>query len=437
MCQRFWLRCLVPLIALLASFAVPQAAIPSKADPNESDVWPQFRGPDGQGHVSSTLPTTWSEHQHILWTTPIPGKGWSSPVIGKDLVWLTTALPSPDGGTSLRALAVDRASGQLRHNIELFLVAKPDPVHPRNSLASPTPIVSRGRLYAHFGKYGTACVDTQTGSILWKNTDLVVDHETGPASSPALYQDLLLCTCDGSDRQYAAALSTATGKVVWKTERPAAGNRVPSERRAFATPLVIAVGGHDQVIMPGAYCVYSYAPRSGKELWRIRYGGYSNVPRPIFAHGMVYVCTGFAPPQVWAIRPDGQGDVTDTHVVWRQRKNAPSVPSPLIVGDLLFMLADSGIATCLDARSGKVHWAERLPGSFAASLLACGDTVYAFAQDGKTILFKAAPTYQELGRNVLEGRVESTPAAAEGCLYVRTDKRLVKIGPARGIMTPP
>jgi outer membrane protein assembly factor BamB len=422
------------LLALIAALLI--GAVSPGAEP-VAGAWPQFRGPDGQGHAAGPLPTSWSDRDHILWSTPIPGKGWSSPVIAGNLVWMTTAVPDPEGGSTLRAVAVDAGSGEVRHDIVLFAVARPDPLHARNSLASPTPVLDKDRLYAHFGRYGTACVDTRTGRIAWRNTELVINHESGPGSSPALYHDLLVCSCDGADQQYAAALSTATGKLVWKTERPAAGEKEPSLRRAFSTPLIIRVGGRDQVIMPGAFCVYSYEPRTGKELWRVCYGGYSNVPRPVFAHGLVYVCTGFAPPQLWAIRPDGQGDVTDTHVVWKQRKNAPSVPSPLVVGDLLFMVSDAGIATCLDARSGKVRWSERLPATFAASLLACGDTVYAFAENGKTFLFKAAPMYQELGRNALDAHVEATPAAAGGCFFFRTEKHLVKIGRAEPKGTKP
>jgi len=341
---------------------------------------------------------------------------------------MTTAVAGEGGGSSLRAVAVDQETGQVRHDLELFAVKKPDRIHARNSLASPTPVLEGNRLYAHFGKYGTACLDTQTGRILWKNDQLVVDHQTGPACSPVLYKDLLLCGCDGADRQYAAALSTATGDLVWKAERPAAVKQTPVMRRAFATPLLISVAGQDQVVMPGAFCVYSYEPRTGKEIWRVSTPGYANVPRPAFAHGLVYVCTGFDRPQLWAIRPDGQGDVTQTHVVWRHGKNVPKIPSPLVVGDLLFTLSDQGIATCLDAKTGKVTWSERLAGTFTASPLACGDTVYAFAEDGKTLLFKAASTFQELGRNELSGHVEASPAVAGGCLFIRTDKRLIKVG---------
>jgi outer membrane protein assembly factor BamB len=283
---------------------------------NDTAGWPQFRGPDAQGHCLGPIPTSWSESANICWSVPLPGTGWSSPVILQGQVWMTTAVAGNSGDYSLRAIAVDAESGKIKHDFELFTVAKPKPntLHARNTFATPTPVLEKGKLYAHFGCYGTACVDTASGQILWKNETLVIDHETGPASSPLLYKDRIICPYDGCDHQYVVALSTATGEVLWKTERPVAAAKTPSERRAFSTPLIIAVAGKDQVVIPGAFCVYSYDPLSGKEIWRAQYGGFSNVPRPLFSHGLIYVCTGFPTPELLAIRPDGQDDVTTTHI---------------------------------------------------------------------------------------------------------------------------
>jgi len=183
------------------------------------------------------------------------------------------------------------------------------------------------------------------------------------------------------------------------------------------------------VVIPGAFCVYSYDPMTGKEIWRAKYGGFSNVPRPVFAHGLVIVHGGFPTPEFVTIRPDGQGDVTKSHVVWKHKKNAPNVPSPVIVGEHLFMVSDAGIATCLEVKTGKLVWTQRLNGKFEASLLAHGNTLYAFDDSGETILFAAAAAYKELGRNVLKGTVQATPAVDGGYLYIRTDQRLIKVGP--------
>ena len=220
-----------------------------------------------------------------------------------------------------------------------------------------------------------------------------------------------------------------------RRQHPTEGPQKTSwERSADWYDRIIGAQGselYQQVVIPGAFCVYSYDPLTGKEIWRVRYGGYSNVPRPVFAHGLVYVCSGFTTPELLAIRPDGQGDVTKTHVLWRQRKNAPNVPSPVVVGERLFMVADKGIATCMEAKTGKVLWSERLAGTFAASLLASGNVLYAFDESGKTFLFKAADTFKELGRNELKGRVQATPAALGGCLFIRTDQRLIKVSEKR------
>ena len=260
----------VVILTLLACLPLRRASAtnqPQKpADPAAG--WPQFRGPGGQGHILGPIPTTWHDDVNIAWSVPIPGSGWSSPVVLDGQVWLTTAVAGESGDFSLRAIGLDTKSGKIRHDVELFTVAKPKPttLHARNTFASPTPVLESGKLYATFGCYGTACVDTATGHILWKNETLVIDHETGPASSPLLYKDRLICAFDGCDAQYAVALSTATGEVLWKTPRPVAAAKSPSERRAFSTPLIITVAGQDQVVIPGAFCVYSYDPMSGKEI---------------------------------------------------------------------------------------------------------------------------------------------------------------------------
>jgi hypothetical protein len=274
-------------------------------------------------------------------------------------------------------------------------------------------------------------VDAATGKVLWRNETLKVDYETGPGSSPVPYKDRIILPCDGADLQFVVALDAATGTVAWKTDRTAAAGRPANERRAFSTPLLITVGKQDQIVIPGAQCVYSYDPDTGKELWRVTYKGFSNVPRPVFANGLVYVSSGFFDHELMAIRPDGRGDVTATHVLWRYKKGMPNVPSPVAVGGLLFMVSDQGVATCLDGRTGEQKWTERLPGSYTASPLVRGRTIYAFADDGKTILFEATGAFEEIGRNQLDGRIQATPAAIDGSLIVRTDLAIYRLTNAK------
>ena len=289
-----------------------------------SEDWPQFRGPLGQGHSAArTLPLTWSQKQNVRWKVEIPGRGWSSPAIRGSRIWLTTATAD---GHSLRVLAIDKNTGRVERDIEVFHVASPEQINAKNNPASPTPILEDDRVYVHFGAQGTAAL-TETGEILWK-TRLKYQHQHGPGGSPALYRDLLLVSCDGTDTQYVAALDKNTGKIRWKRSR--------NGYQAYTTPLVISPEGGDQVVSVGAHRAVSYDPANGKELWSIRYGdGFSNVPRPVFANGLVYITSGFFQPVLFAVKPDGRGDVTDTHVAWSLMRGVPLTPSPLAVGDEL------------------------------------------------------------------------------------------------------
>ena len=407
-----WIGAAAALVACLASA--------SAADPSP---WPQFRGPGGQGRADTAIPTAWSETKNVAWKTPLAGKGWSSPVVAGGKAWVTAAVPTA-GGTSLRVVGVGLRSGKIEHDVELFAVAKVAPLHARNTPASPTAAVVGDAVVASFGSDGVGCVEATTGKVLWRNDTLKVNYESGPGSSPVPYKNLVIFPCDGADAQFVVALDAATGNEAWRTERPAALKRPPNERRAFSTPLVVTAGGKDQVVIPGAQCVYSYDPDSGKELWRVTYTGFSNVPRPVFANGLVYVSSGYFAHELMAIRPDGTGDVTATHVAWRFKKGVPNISSPVVAGGLLFMVSDQGTATCLDAKTGEVKWTERLPGTYTASLMVRGDTVCAFADDGKAVLFKAAAEFEQVGRNELGGRIQATPAAAGGGLIVRTDGAL-------------
>ncbi len=407
--------------------AVLAAGIACAADPSP---WPQFRGPGGQGHTDAAVPVAWGEAKNVAWKAPLAGKGWSSPVVAGGEAWVTTAVPTA-GGTSLRMVAVDLRSGKIEHDVELFAVAKVAPLHARNTPASPTAAVVGDAVIASFGSDGVGCVDATTGKVLWRNDRLKVDYESGPGSSPVPYKGLIILPCDGADAQFVVALEAATGKEAWRTERTAAAKRPPNERRAFSTPLVITVDKKDQLVIPGAQCVYSYDPDTGKELWRVTYTGFSNVPRPVFANGLVYVSSGYFAHELIAIRTDGRGDVTATHVAWRYKKNVPNISSPVVVGGLLFMVSDLGTATCLEAKTGEPKWTERLPGTYTASLMVRGDTVYAFADDGKAVLFKAADAFEEVGRNQLGGRIQATPAAVSDGLIVRTEAALYLLTEAK------
>lgn len=380
-------------------------------------AWPEFRGPSGQG-IAGDAPVAlrWSESQNITWKTALPGRGWSSPVIDGGLLWMTTAL---EDGRSLRVLAVEPKNGELKLDVEVFRIENPPSVHEKNSYASPTPILEGDRVYVHFGTLGSAALNTK-GEILWKNQDLRFKHVHGPGGSAATTKELLIVSCDGADQQFVAALEKATGRVRWRTSRGKA-------RMAFSTPLTISAGGVEQVVSPGADRVVSYEASTGRELWSVRYEGFSNVPRPVFAHGLVYVTSGFYEPSVYAIRPDGRGDVTQTHVAWEYGRGVPLTPSPIVVGNEFYMVSDRGIATCLDAKTGELLWQQRLGGEHSASPIYVAGRIYFLSESGETTVIEPGRTYKELGKNRVDGRTLASIAVDGATLYLRSAAHLYRI----------
>jgi outer membrane protein assembly factor BamB len=384
-----------------------------------AEDWPEFRGPTGQGHSTERgLPLEWSETSHVLWKVPVPGRGWSSPVVADGRVWLTTATDA--GGGSLRLVSYDVATGRVVTDTEVFTVRGSRAPNPKNSRASPTPIVAGGRVYVHFGADGTAAVTTD-GHVLWKVV-LAYQSQHGNGGSPALYHDLLIVNCDGGDEAFVVALDTATGRVRWRTPR-----RSPSDQ-SYTTPLVINVNGSDQIVSIGAYRATAYEPRTGQEIWRVSYGsGFSNVPRPVFGHGLVYIATGFQQPTLLAVRADGSGDVTRSHVAWTMTKQAPYTPSVLLVGDELYVVSDIGIATCLDARTGTVHWVQRLGGNYSASPLYADGRIYFLSEEGTATVLAPGREFRVLARNTLDGSTLASIAVSNGSFFIRSDTHLYRL----------
>ncbi len=416
-------------------------------------VWPQFRGPGGQGHADAVgVPLHWGEDKNIVWKSPVEGLGWSSPVVADGKIWLTTAIPSyvseeeraakvegmPMASTlavarevSLWALSFDLKSGQQLQKIKLFEVDSPQAIHSLNSFASPTSVLGEGRLFCHFGAFGTACVDTTSGRIIWKR-EFSIEHGVGPGSSPVLFEDLLIIPCDGIDKQYVVAVRTANGETVWKTDRPPLRTEVGDYQKAFSTPLIIEVSGQKQVVIPGAQWFVAYAPRSGEEVWRVDHGrGFSNVPRPVYDGERLYLCTGFVRGQLWAVRPDGAGDITETHVVWKRTKQIPMMSSPLVVDGRVYVVSDGGVATCFDAATGEEIWRKRMGGKYSASPLFVEGRIYFCNHDGRTTVLAPGDEYRELAQNDLDGQLMASPVVVEGDLLLRTDTYLYRISKNR------
>ena len=412
--------------------------------------WPQWRGPDGQGHAAPQAqpPTRWSETEGVVWKTALPGRGWSSPVVDGRQIWMTAAHETPAkpedvkrrlaantadqplvllDQVDLHALCVDRDNGRILHDIRLFSEREPQWVHELNSYASPTPVLESGRAYFHFGTFGTACVDTRSGRIMWTNTSLRIMHENGPGSSPILWKDRLIFHLDGSDDQSIVALDTASGHVAWRTRRSGEMASNPQLKKSYATPAIVTLDGREQVVSQGADWLYGYDPATGGELWKVRYGqlGFSHSARAVFSGGTAYLSTGFMKPEIQAIQLDAKPRPVHR---WKYSKGAPTMPSPLLVGDELYFVADSGgFFTCLDARTGAEHFRERLGGNHNASPLYAGGRIYLPSREGSVMVLEPGTRFQPIATNRVAGKILATPAAVGRSLFLRTDQALYRI----------
>ena len=391
-----------------------------------ADNWPELRGPQRNGHAPTAKPPlSWSTNHNVAWKTPIHGLGWSSPVIWDKQIWLTTAT---EDGRQMFAVCLDARTGRVVHDVKVFDTTQPEHVASMNSYASPTPAIESGRVYVHYGTYGTACLDTGDGNILWTRRDLNCDHHEGPGASLMLDGERLYFTVDGRDVQYVIALDKATGQTAWKTNRSVDYSPFPNNcRKAFCTPILIEVAGHRQLFSPAAKAMFGYDPDSGAELWRARYNGWSMVPRPLFGHGLLYVINDYERPELWAVRPDGHGDVTDSHVAWKVTKDMPATASLLLVDDLLYMVNDQGFALCLEATTGKVVWRERVHGKHSASPIYAAGRIYFFSEKNLTTVIAPGREFRVLSENQLEDRLMATPAVAGNAFILRSKTSVYRI----------
>ncbi len=420
-------------------------------------AWPQFRGPTGQGVIAGPVPLEWAEDVNIRWKTPLFGRGWSSPVVAEGGVWVTTAEEHPGdaakraamlksveklpiaeqmiafASVTLAALEIDPETGKVLRRVELFHPDAPPPIHGLNSYASPTPILADGRVYCHFGTYGTACVDAESGEVVWRK-QFELNHIVGPGSSPALAGNVLIIPCDGADQQFVLGLDVKNGETIWKKERPPIRSQDPDRRKAFSTPLVIEVGGRSQAVVPGAQWFVAYDPATGNEIWRVDHGeGFSNVARPAFDGKVLYLNTGFGKPQLWAVKADGSGDVSETHVLWRQKQQIPAMSSPVVSEDRVYVISDGGVASCLDAKTGEPRWRERIPGKYSASPVVGDGRVYFVSQEGRTTVVADSAEFHERAKNDLDGMQMASLAAVDGDFILRTDKNLYRISTAKQV----
>jgi outer membrane protein assembly factor BamB len=392
--------------------------------------WPDWRGPTQQGQSAATgLPMHWSETENIVWKTPIHDLGHSTPVVLDNQIWVTTAKLD---GTELYAVAIDLKSGNIIHDIPVFQVEKPQHINSLNSYATPSATIETGRVYVHFGTFGTACIDTKSGKILWQRTDLNCDHMQGPASSPIIFENLLILTLEGTDKQFITALNKKTGDTVWTYNRPPDIYTKDIEGvyvKSYQTPVIVNVDGKPQLVSNGALLVTGHEPLTGKEIWRVRYRDDSTISRIVTGHGLMFINTGGSPnaTELWAVREGGVGDVTDTHVVWKMTKDAPHESSPVLVDDLLYSVCEASVLICMEATTGKQVWSKKMPSDYWASFLATRDRIYLSDKKGKTTILAPGREYKELAVNQLDGEMWASPAVAGNALLLRTKTHLYRI----------
>jgi outer membrane protein assembly factor BamB len=418
-------RCSV--IFLCTIFALTHSAL-------ANDNWTSYRGPTDQGHTDAkNLALHWSESENVAWKIKLPGRGHSTPVIWGDRIWLTTAT---EDGKELSVLCIDKNTGKTLIEKLLYKVEKPQTFHPMNSYASPSPVIEEGRVYVTFGSPYTACLDSQTGDVLWERTDIVCNFVVGPASSPILYQNLLISHYDGVDAQFVMAFDKQTGKTVWKTDRTVNFDDIdpktekPKEdglyRKAYSTPLVVEIGGKPTLFSFGSMAAYGYDPLTGKELWRIdSIGSYTSVMRPVTQDGIVYSRSGCL-EGLWAMKLEGSEGVLDKKnvVLWEYKNPVPFLSSVLLVDGRIFMVADNGVAVCLNAKNGKQLWKERIEGDHAASPICADGKIYFFNQNGNATVVEAGPKYKILAENKLDEGMYASPAVSGDALYLRTTHSL-------------
>ncbi len=417
-----------------------------------ADHWPQFRGPTGDGHsTAKNLPVTWTETEHVRWKTPIHDKGWSSPVIWGNEIWLTTATTN---GSALYVLTLDKTTGKIIRDVKLFDAQQPDLWMRYNSYASPTPVIEEERVYVTFGEAGTACLDRKTGKVIWERRDLKCNHYRGAGSSPILHGNLFILHFDGSDDQFVVALDKRTGKDVWKTQRSVDFKDIMPDgkpkaegdlRKAYGTPQIVTIEGRTVMLSSGAKALYAYDPSNGKELWQVEMQPFhSSGARPLFGHGLVFCQTGFSrghylaikpppvatwkPGNVYEATPNSEPEPGKAQVVWRLTKGVPETPTPVLAGDLLMIVDNNGFASGVEAKTGNVLWSERLLKAVYASPILVEGRVYACDREGNTAVFEAGRQFKLLGQSKLEGSIEASPAAVGDALFIRTSNALYCIG---------
>ncbi|WP_319590966.1 PQQ-binding-like beta-propeller repeat protein [uncultured Draconibacterium sp.] len=400
----------------------------------EQQNWTHFRGSNMDGHANvESAPLHWSDTENVVWKVPVKGLGWSSPVVYDGQVWLTSA---EEDGTAFYVSCFDLISGELLVEKTLFSAEEPQRIHPTNSYATPTPCIEKGRVYVHYGSFGTACVDTKNFEVIWKRNDLPCEHMQGPASSPIIYKDKLIVHLEGTEDPYVVALDKTTGEINWKSVRPKEiyDPLQPVFRKSYQTPIVVNVGGRDLLISNSSFMCFAHDVDTGEVVWTFQYGDDSTVSQPLFYNGLVFINSGWifedGKPNFtreFAIDPTGEGDVTETHQVWMYEDEVPQIPTPVIVDGKMYMVHDRGMVTCLDAMTGSVIWKEKLRGNFNSSPIYAGGNIYLINVKGFCTIIKPGDSFEKVAENDIAETVKAVPVFVGDKMLLRTQNHLFSI----------
>jgi outer membrane protein assembly factor BamB len=393
-----------------------------------AEDWPQFRGATNQGvSTADDVPLSWSESKNIAWRTEIPGESWSSPIVWRDRVFVTTAV---EQGKSCRVLSIDTNTGRVLWDKEVFqqeLSRKED----RNTYATPTPATDGHRVYACFGSGSFAALDF-AGNVVWVNHDYPFYGQHGLGSSPILYDGLLIMARDGSsdgqdkglgwqtpwDQSFVLALDAATGKERWKAKRGLS-------RISHGAPCIWNNTGTVQVVSEAGDVVQGFDLKTGERLWSSEVIGEGKVPSTLLGNGVVFTAGGWGGKEsIKAFKLGGKGELAETNLLWEQKKGMPKVASMVYVAPHLFAITDAGIATCINAESGQIVWQHRLGGNFAASPVATPDRVYFTDDNGNTTVVAASDKFQVLSKNELNTQVQASAAILQGHFFIRSKDHL-------------
>tara|TARA_B100000676_G_scaffold312659_1_gene387992 strand:+ start:8740 stop:10005 length:1266 start_codon:yes stop_codon:yes gene_type:complete len=390
----------------------------------DAQDWAVFRGPDGDGVTNyENLPVQWAADKNVAWSVTV-AEGWSSPVVSEGQVFLTSAVvQDADAEKSkydLIVAAYDLDTGKLTWQTKVFVQPETAPrIHQKNSHASPTPIIHDQRLYVHFGHQGTACL-TLDGEMVWKTVPVEYKPVHGNGGTPIIVNDTLVFSVDGAATTKVIALSLVDGSPRWTFDRESNAPR----KFSFSTPALIEVNGSQQIVSPGSDVVHGLDAKTGEMIWKVTYDGYSVIPKPVLYNGLLYVCTSYNTPWIYCIDPSGKGDVTETHVKWSHQKQVPHTPSIIVRDDLIYMVSDRGIGSCLDAQTGEVVWQERIGGNYSASPIYTNGLIYLQSEQGDATVIEASRDFKVVSKNTFGERTLASYGVANGTLLIRTAEKL-------------